>query len=520
MSVLTLVAIQSLFEAMRELKEHTIGAVGLWLVLGWSSSVSFAESVTLFEDVVLQGPSAQRGPQLDMTARVVERALGLPLLSEPMPLSGSERATQPKSDSLESEKFQTALALLRDGERLFVNQQFAGASERFSAAMNLLENLTFEGTIHGLLVSTHIMWGEALVRRGDTSAARAVLGDLIALEPSITLSISDYPNAFLQMLDEVRLQRLSLETGTLRVRSPRTSVQVTIDENPLGMLPLEVSSVLPGIHVIRFETGTMGAKTRLVRLKPGATLELAFELDTLPAITSIHPGEALSQNAVDQVVLDDLLERVLSRGTQEAIVPIWSFEGGWKLSLLQILRDKSANVTTAIRLKDLLRNSKQVKTWWNKRKSIDVSSGWASVVLERPITLNLPSWLVGAPAMRSLLGAERLIELRSGAETRIDAILSGGEPANPVAERDGKRRPLTRAELAKKFEGQSYEATQPISLEDLVLEDEAEIGAPLWQRWWFWSAVGGVAAFGVTAIILAQDSEPSTVLVGVTWGED
>ena len=27
----------------------------------------------------------------------------------------------------------------------------------------------------------------------------------------------------------------------------------------------------------------------------------------------------------------------------------------------------------------------------------------------------------------------------------------------------------------------------------------------------------GVTAIGVTAIVLAQDAEPSTVLVGVTW---
>ena len=513
-------AIQSLFGAMSALRKHTIVAVVFWLAVGLWSSVSFAESVTLFEDVILQGASAQRGPQLDMTENVVNKALGLTLLREPMPLSGSERATQPKSDSLENEKFQTALRLLRDGERLFVNQLFAGAAERFASAMSLLEDLTFEGTIHGLLVSTHIMWGEALVRRGETSAARAILGDLVSLEPSITLSVSDYPNAFLQMLDEARLQRLSLATGTLRVRSPRASVQVTIDENPFGMLPLEVSSVLPGIHVIRFETGTMGAKTRLVRLNPGETLEMAFELDTLPAITSIHPAEALSRNAVDQVVIRDLLERVLSRATQQAIVPIWSFKGSWQLSLLEILRDRSVNVTTAVALKDLLGDSKQLRNWWEQRQPLDATSGWVSVLPGRPMNLNLPSWLVGAPAMRSLLSAERVVALRTGAKTRIDAILSGDEPVSPVAQRDGKRQPLTRAELAKKFEGQSYEATQPISLDDLVLEDEAEIGPPIWQRWWFWSAVGGVAAVGVTAIILAQDSEPSTVLVGVTWGED
>ena len=109
---------------------------------------------------------------------------------------------------MEAEKFQTALRLLRDGEKLFVNQQYEVAAQRFELAMGLLEALTFDGALHGLLVSTHIMWGEALVRRGQTSRAREVLGDLIALSPAITLATTDYPNAFLQMLYEVRLTRL------------------------------------------------------------------------------------------------------------------------------------------------------------------------------------------------------------------------------------------------------------------------------------------------------------------------
>ena len=110
-----------------------------------------------------------------------------------------------------------------------------------------------------------------------------------------------------------------------------------------------------------------------------------------------------------------------------------------------------------------------LKAWWNKRAQLPVSSGWVGVIAERPLRLSLPSWLVGAPAIRSLVSAERIVALRSGARARIDAILSGDEPTPPVSQRDEKRRPLTRAELAKKFEGQSYEATQPISLEDLVL---------------------------------------------------
>ena len=58
-----------------------------------------------------------------------------------------------------------------------------------------------------------------------------------------------------------------------------------------------------------------------------------------------------------------------------------------------------------------------------------------------------------------------------------------------VTESDNRRRPLSRAELAKKFEGQSYEATQPISL-TISFEDEATLEAPVWKRWWFWTALG------------------------------
>ena len=266
-----------------------------------------------------------------MTSVVVGKVLDGVIVREPMPLMGSERAIQPNTDTLEAEKFQTALRLLRDGEKLFVNQQYEVAAQRFELAMGLLEALTFDGALHGLLVSTHIMWGEALVRRGQTSRAREVLGDLIALSPAITLATTDYPNAFLQMLDEVRLTRLEQASGVLRIRSPRNSVQVSLNKQSLGMLPLEVNAIIPGIHVVRFETGTMGGKTRLVRVGAGEVVELAFELDSLPAITSISPGEALRDNAIDQVVLNDLLDRVRARGSERGIVPVWHFKNSGTL---------------------------------------------------------------------------------------------------------------------------------------------------------------------------------------------
>ena len=99
------------------------------------------------------------------------------------------------------------------------------------------------------------------------------------------------------------------------------------------MLPLEVNAIIPGIHVVRFETGTMGGKTRLVRVGAGEVVELAFELDSLPAITSISPGEALRDNAIDQVVLNDLLDRVRARGSECGIVPVWHFKKQWHLTL-------------------------------------------------------------------------------------------------------------------------------------------------------------------------------------------
>ncbi len=482
------------------------------------SSASYAAPTALFEDIILNEGAAKRGPQLEMTSAVVGKVTRTELIREPMPLMGSERAIQPNADTLETEKFQTALRLLRDGEKLFVNQQFEVAAQRFEFAMGLLRSLTFDGALHGLLVSTHIMWGEALVRRGQTSKARDVLGDLIALAPSVTLASADYPNAFLQMLDEVRLARLELKPGILRVRSPRNSVQVSLNKQALGMLPLEVNAVIPGIHVVRFETGTMGGKTRLVRVNAGEVVELAFELDSLPAITSINPGDALRDNAIDKVVLQDLLDRTKARGAERGIVPVWHFaKRKWRLTLLEFDNSGSVKRTKPSTLNNLLDSRKASDAWWKTRETLPIDSGWTGVVSGLSVQLGLPSWLVTAPAIRASLTNERLVVLRAGAKARIAAILNGDELPDATAERDSRRRPLSRAELAKKFEGQSYEATQPISLDDLILEDDTRIEIPVWKRWWFWTAVGGVTAAGVTAFILAQDAEPSTVLVGVTW---
>ena len=503
---------------MTDFLKLQVAALGLLALALSYSTESFSAPVTLFEEIVLNERAPQRGPQQDVVQSVVEKAVGRGLRLEPMPLTGGQRAIQPKADSLELEKFQTAMRLLKDGERLFTNQQFESAAQRFDFAMRLLEGLTFDGAIHGLLVSTHIMWGEALVRRGQTSAARTILGDLVALEPSITLSMADYPNAFLKMLDEVRLSRLSLKPGTLQIRSPRKSVQVSINERPQGMLPLEVNSVVPGVHVVRFETGTMGGKARLVRVAEGSTVELAFELDTLPAITSVAPRAALESNAIDQVVVRDLMKRATGRGTSSAVVPLWHFEdSAWKLTLLELSEGGQTKRTEPRPVQELMAGREVVESWWKGRRELEVSSGWTGVVSGLPISLALPSWLAGTPAQRSFVGVDRLVELRQSAQLRIDAIINGDEPEIPIESSDAKRRPLTRAELAKKFEGQSYDATQPISLEDIVLKAEVEAEPPVWKRWWFWTAVGGAAAIGVTAFVIAQDAEPSTVLVGVTW---
>ena len=58
--------------------------------------------------------------------------------------------------------------------------------------------------------------------------------------------------------------------------------------------------------------------------------------------------------------------------------------------------------------------------------------------------------------------------------------------------------------------------TSPLALDELPPERPSGEGGVA-TKWWFWTAIGGVAAVGVTAIVLAQDVEPSTVLVGVRW---
>ena len=235
-------------------------ALSVFAVATFFPVLSNARSTAVFDDIIVNEGAAKRGPELKMTSVVVGKVLEGDC-SRANAFDGQRARDSTEYRYVGGEKFQTALRLLRDGEKLFVNQQYEVAAQRFQLAMELLEALTFDGALHGLLVSTHIMWGEALVRRGQTSRAREVLGDLIGLSPAITLATNDYPNAFLQMLDEVRLARLEQSSRRLRIRSPRNSVQVSLNKQSLGMLPLEVNAIIPGIHVVRFETGTMGKDT-------------------------------------------------------------------------------------------------------------------------------------------------------------------------------------------------------------------------------------------------------------------
>ena len=162
----------------------------------------------------------------------------------------------------------------------------------------------------------------------------------------------------------------------------------------------------------------MGGKTRLVRVGAGEVVELAFELDSLPAITSISPGEALRDNAIDQVVLNDLLDRVRARGSERGIVPVWHFKKQWHLTLLELNSSGSAMRSKPFPLKELLGARSSLGKWWKQRETLPIDSGWTGVVKGLSVQLGL-LWLVAAPAIRALLSNERLVVLRAGANARI-----------------------------------------------------------------------------------------------------
>ena len=111
-------------------------ALSVFAVATFFPVLSNARSTAVFDDIIVNEGAAKRGPELKMTSVVVGKVLDGVIVREPMPLMGSERAIQPNTDTLEAEKFQTALRLLRDGEKLFVNQQYEVAAQRLSARLS------------------------------------------------------------------------------------------------------------------------------------------------------------------------------------------------------------------------------------------------------------------------------------------------------------------------------------------------------------------------------------------------
>ena len=258
--------------------------------------------------------------------------------------------------------------------------------------MELLEALTFDGALHGLLVSTHIMWGEALVRRGQTSRAREVLGDLIGLSPAITQA-NDYPNAFLQMLDGATCT-LEQSSGVLRIRS-HNSVQVSLNKQSLGMLPLRLSHH-SSIHVVRFETGTMGGRTRLVRVGAGEVVELAFELDS----RQLHRSAQVMRYAI---MPSTRLCSMISTGFERGELSVVLFQFGTikrGTLLIGVGLSGTATRTKPVPLK-IIRRTVFTKKWWKQRDtlpSIRMDGGCKGLSVQ----LALPSWLVAAAIRASL----------------------------------------------------------------------------------------------------------------------
>ena len=79
--------------------------VAAWFSVALLSSSAHAASALVFDDVVISdGTPTKRAPAFEVTEQLVSKLKFDLLRNESLPLTGSQRAIQPTSDSIEKQK--------------------------------------------------------------------------------------------------------------------------------------------------------------------------------------------------------------------------------------------------------------------------------------------------------------------------------------------------------------------------------------------------------------------------------
>jgi alpha-1,6-mannosyltransferase len=321
----------------------------------------------------------QSGPEDDASVRTINEQIAQQLRGQSgvmiVNLTGGE--TQP---SKSAERIQS-LRQLAEGFEAARDTEKALEARQAAASLAWTQAADFDGT-----QATQLDLARTLMWLGKDAAAKATL-DRVAAMTFAPPDPQRYSPVFRHWLGQARKSRLEATPGTLDILCNTPSTVVSVDGKPLGLCPLRVEGLVPGVHHVH-GNDALGAVNRLTEVTEGRAQTVTLEF----------PGPGILPT------LAPILERLRNNQTPPALSPT-GLKEAQSMSVQFVLVGGIARTKDAYRIHSFLYQLDQ-----------------ARVIPLRPVSMDL---LVLTPGEDLRPWVDQLV---ASVTSQPPALFAGGKP--------------------------------------------------------------------------------------------
>lgn len=381
--------------------------------------------------------------------------------------------------STHAERLPEARALAARGAQLVRTDDLSSAEAALSAAVD-----AFDASIVSLEnfdEFTGVLWllAVAQIRQGNEEAGDKTLQRLLTLDSHFTPNLAD-STAVAGIWKSVQRRVARRKPGSVSIATQPSGAMVAIDGRKPVKSPAKFSGLLPGTHYVIVRAPGMRTDVEKFEVRGGATSSASLALEpasaaadkapagTSPALASAYHAEI--NKRLEDAIVDMRIKRV-AKGFAEA------------------------SVADYVVLANVAREAKgyRLRTYLYKRDGsllaeMDASSFDSELLNLQAGIFKLSSQIFAAVA-----------DFPEERDITTVVIKEAGPGAKPAA-----------------AASTSLDAIQVTGEKDVEKVDPTP---PVYRRWWFWTAVGVLAAGGAGAgiYVLATRQPPSEASVEVSW---
>ncbi|MEK6607966.1 MAG: PEGA domain-containing protein [Myxococcota bacterium] len=415
--------------------------------------------------------------------------LGLDAGAAAQGAAGSAQAAAARPSGESAERLAEARALYAKAVELVKKEQFAPAAAALTSSVEGYEaGISELGRFEDFLEAQALL-GVAQILAGQEEAGDEAFQRVITLSTTFAPKLDGHPPNVTAIWKSARGRMLKRKTGAVAITTQPAGAEVIVDGRKAGEAPAKADNLLPGSHYVVLRAAGMKTHVEKMDVAAGATSSMQLALDpaqptsegaataaAAPAATPGGAGDVLRSAYYSEIGkrlgegLVDMRMKSVAKG----------FSGSAQAEYLvlgHVGRDPKGYGLRA----------------YLYRKDGNLLAELNSVQFDGEL-LNLE---VGV----AKLAEEILAAISEFPQARDITTVVIDEPD----EKSGGAAAAPGAVIIDSTDKEGLEKIDPTP--------------PVWRRWWFWAAVGGVVAAGtgVTIYLLATQEAPQTVEPTFTW---